>query len=251
MGQIIVVVSGKGGTGKSAFVVGVGAALAELGKRVLCLDCDVGLRSLDLVMGLSDYVLMDFSDIIDGRTTLDRAIVQHPQNKNLHLLTAPVSTAHETLIPAAMRPMLRDIQKNFDFCLIDAPAGIGEFFHLATCKADRAVVVTTTDQTSMRTAQRTVMELRRFSQKNMHLVVNRVSRRNIQDMRITLDDAMDNAGLPLLGIVPEDRKFALCLNQETYVEQSKKSLAAQAYHNMARRLCGERVPLLRIPLWGI
>ena len=157
MGKIIAVVSGKGGTGKTSFTANVGLALAALGCHTLCLDCDITLRNLDLALGLSDRALMDFSDVIAGRCTLEDAVVQHPKYPKLHLLTAPLSARPVPIAPEQMKALLDRIRQTYDYCLIDAPAGLGMGFHLASDYADRAVVVTNTDASSLRDAQRTVM----------------------------------------------------------------------------------------------
>ena len=162
MSQVIAVVSGKGGTGKTSFTTLTGMALAQLGKKTLLLDGDIGLRNLDLSLGVSDRSLMDFTDVIAGRTTLAQAVVRHPLYPNLYLLTAPVSFGVRLPSKREMQRLIDEIRRHFDFCLIDAAAGIGEAFALATCCADRAVVVTTNDPSSLRDAQRTVMELHRF-----------------------------------------------------------------------------------------
>ena len=177
MSQVIAVVSGKGGTGKTSFTTLTGMALAQLGKKTLLLDCDIGLRNLDLYLGVSDRALMDFTDVIAGRTTLAQAVVRHPLYPNLYLLTAPVSFGVRLPSKREMQRLIDEIRRHFDFCLIDAAAGIGETFALATCCADRAVVVTTNDPSSLRDAQRTVMELRDYPNGRLHLVVNRVRRK--------------------------------------------------------------------------
>lgn len=169
MSQVIAVVSGKGGTGKTSFTTLTGMALAQLGKKTLLLDCDIGLRNLDLYLGVSDRALMDFTDVIAGRTTLAQAVVRHPLYPNLYLLTAPVSFGVRLPSKREMQRLIDEIRRHFDFCLIDAAAGIGEAFALATCCADRAVVVTTNDPSSLRDAQRTVMELHRFPSGSLHL----------------------------------------------------------------------------------
>lgn len=143
MGQVIAVVSGKGGTGKTSFTALVGSALAEMGHRTLCLDCDVGLRNLDLALGMSDSALMDFTDVIAGRATLEQAAVRHPYGCRLYLLTAPVGL-HEDIRTSEMKGLLDEVREKFDYCLIDSGAGLGDAFRLATCAADRAVVVATT-----------------------------------------------------------------------------------------------------------
>ena len=247
MGQCIAVVSGKGGTGKTSFTAGVGEALALSGRRVLCLDCDVGLRNLDLALGLSDRALMDFSDVAQGRCTLDSAVVEHPKLPGLFLLTAPVRSRGRPVSEEQMAQLLREVRRRFDYCLLDAPAGLGTGFLLATASADRAVVVTTTDPSSLRDAQHTVMELDRFGSGKLHLVVNRVRKKLLRSMHATIDDAIDKAGLPLIGVVPEDDALLLSLTRGTpLLLASSQSPAAWAYRNIAARLQGGRVPLLRI-----
>ena len=246
-GQCIAVVSGKGGTGKTSFTAGVSAALAQSGKRVLCLDCDVGLRNLDLALGLSDRALMDFSDVAQNRCPLAAAVVEHPHLPGLFLLTAPVRSRGRPATEEQMAKLLRDIRERFDYCLLDAPAGLGMGFLLATAAADRCVVVTTTDASSLRDAQHTVMELERFGTGKLHLVVNRVRKKMLRSMHATIDDAIDKAGLPLLGVVPEDDALPLSLNRGVPLLLSgSQSAAAYAYRNIAKRIQGEKAPLMRI-----
>ena len=244
MGKIIAVVSGKGGTGKTSFTANVGLALAALGCHTLCLDCDITLRNLDLALGLSDRALMDFSDVIAGRCTLEDAVVQHPKYPKLHLLTAPLSARPVPIAPEQMKALLDRIRQTYDYCLIDAPAGLGMGFHLASDYADRAVVVTNTDASSLRDAQRTVSVLRNRIPR-IHLVVNRVQPRLLRRLHTTIDDAMDAAGLPLLGVVPEDRNVPYALNTGIPLRECS-NYAARAYENIARRIMGQRIPLMRI-----
>ena len=247
MGQCIAVVSGKGGTGKTSFTAGVGEALALSGRKVLCLDCDVGLRNLDLALGLSDRALMDFSDVAQGRCSLESAVVEHPRLPGLFLLTAPVRTRGRPVTETQMADLLAEVRKRYDFCLLDAPAGLGSGFLLATASAGRAVVCTTTDHSALRDAQHTVMELDRFGSGKLHLVVNRVRKKLLRSMHATIDDAIDKAGLPLIGVVPEDDTLLLSLNRGTpLLLANSQSPAAWAYRNIAARLQGGRVPLLRI-----
>lgn len=246
IGKVIAVVSGKGGTGKTSFTTLTGMALAQLGKKTLLLDCDIGLRNLDLYLGVSDRALMDFTDVIAGRTTLAQAVVRHPLYPNLYLLTAPVSFGVRLPSKREMQRLIDEIRRHFDFCLIDAAAGIGEAFALATCCADRAVVVTTNDPSSLRDAQRTVMELHRFPSGSLHLVVNRVRRKLLQSLHTTIDDAIDAAGLPLLGVIPEDENVPAVLGRGLSQRLKYRSGALCACENIARRLCGERVRLMRL-----
>lgn len=244
--QCIAVVSGKGGTGKTSFVSGVGAALAMSDRRVLCLDCDIGLRNLDLALGLSDRALMDFSDVALGRCSLDSAVVEHPKVPGLFLLTAPARSRGRPVTETQMADLLQEVRKRFDYCLLDAPAGLGSGFLLATCAADRCVVVTTADASSLRDAQHTVMELSRFPAGTLHLVVNRVRKKMLRQLRATIDDAIDKAGLPLLGVVPEDNDLPLCLNRGMPLLLAGDLMAAAAYRNIAKRIQGGKAPLLRI-----
>lgn len=247
MGVCVAVVSGKGGTGKTSFSAGVGAALALTGRRVLCLDCDIGLRNLDLALGLSDRALMDFTDVAQGRCSLEDAAVRHPQLHSLSLLTAPLRARGRPVTPEQMRSLLTEVRRQYDYCLLDAPAGLGLGFSLATAAADRCVVVTTADASSLRDAQHTVMELHRFGPGKLHLVVNRVRKKLLRSMHATIDDAMDKAGLPLLGVVPEDDALPLALNRGAPVLLADgSSPAACAYRNIAIRLQGGKAPLLRI-----
>ena len=245
-GQCVAVVSGKGGTGKTSFTAGVGSALALAGRRVLCLDCDISLRNLDLALGLTDRALMDFTDVAQGRCTLEDAAVEHPKLPGLFLLTAPVRIRGRPVSEKQMSALLRDIRERYDFCFLDAPAGLGSGFQLAACAADRAVVVTTTDTSSLRDAQHTVMELQRFPSGALHLVVNRVRRKMLRQLHATIDDAIDRAGLPLLGVVPEDDALTLSLNQGIPLPLTENQGAAAAYRNIAKRLQGQKASLMRI-----
>ena len=242
-GQCIAVVSGKGGTGKTSLTAGVGTALAQSGRSVLCVDCDIGLRNLDLALGLTDRALMDFSDVALKRCSLESAVVAHPNIRGLYLLTAPVRLRGPAVTEADFRQMLSEIREKFDYCLLDAPAGLGLGFRLAVCGADRCVVVTTQDASSLRDAQRVVTQLSQLE--TIHLVVNRVRPRLLRRQNTTIDDAMDTAGLPLLGLVPEDPKVVLAATEGRPLAQlGARRGAVRAYENIARRLTGQPVPLM-------
>lgn len=245
MGKIIAVVSGKGGTGKTSFTANVGLALAAMGFQTLCLDCDIALRNLDLALGMSDKALMDFSDVIAGRCTLAEAAVSHPNYPTLHLLSAPVCAGETDISPEQMCRLLQEVRESFDFCLIDAPAGLGQGFRLATDYADNVVVITTTDAIALRDAQRTVTELSRFPTGRIHLVVNRVEKKMLKAMHATIDDAIDTAGLPLLGVIPEDGDLGFALNRGMALRECNY-YAARAYENIAKRMAGRKVSLMKI-----
>ena len=245
MGKIIAVVSGKGGTGKTSFTANVGIALAEMGYRTLCVDCDITLRNLDLALGLSDSAMMDFCDVAKGRCPLTEATVTHRKYPKLHLLTAPQTAEALEVSQSQMGSLAQSIRENFDFCLIDAPAGLGLGFRLATFCADSVVVVTTTDASALRDAQRTVMELHQFPKGSVHLAVGRVQKKMLRAIHTTIDDAIDTAGLPLIGVIPEDSDVPAALNRGIALRDFN-FYAARAYENIARRLTGEKVPLMRI-----
>lgn len=243
MGTIITVTSGKGGTGKTSITGGVAASLAQMGRSVLCIDMDIGLRNLDISLGLNDRALMDFSDVALGRCPLARAAVSHPDLKGLSLLTAPLSLP-ASLTADKVRALLRTADGMYDYVLIDSPAGLGTGFRLATCGADRVLVVATNDASSLRDAQRTVAELDRIRQ--VHLVMNRIQPRLLRKLRTTIDDAMNAAGLPLIGVVPEDPQVILCANQGLPLTNRGRRGAALACWNIAQRLEGRQVPIMRI-----
>ena len=243
MGIAIAVTSGKGGTGKTSVTGGVAAALAQLGRSVLCIDMDIGLRNLDLSLGLSDRALMDFTDAAQGRCPLSRAAVSHPQLPKLALLTAPM-TLPPDLTPDQVCALLDAARSCYDYVLMDSPAGLGPGFRLATAGADRALVVSTSDASSLRDAQRAVAELEHL--KTVHLVMNRIQVKLLRKLRATIDDAMDAAGLPLIGVVPEDPQVILCANLGLPLTTRGPKGAALACRNIAWRLEGDHIPIMRI-----
>lgn len=245
MGKIIAVVSGKGGTGKTTFTANTALALAAAGQRVLAMDCDITLRNLDLALGLSDRALMDFSDVLSCRCALSDAAVVHPNYPTLSLLTAPMADKPLELSIAAIRRLAGDIRAQYDWCLIDAPAGLGQGFRMAACMADQVIVITTTDVSAMRDAQRTAMELSAFPSGTVHLVVGRVNRKVLRQLHTTIDDAIDTAGLPLIGVVPEDEDVPYCLNRGLVLRE-RNYYAARAYENIAKRIMGQKTPLMKI-----
>lgn len=243
MGTVITVTSGKGGTGKTTVTGGVASCLARLGKTVLCIDMDIGLRNLDISLGLSDRALMDFADVALGNCPLARAAVSHPDLPNLSLLTAPMRLPpHVTA--GSIRALLRTARDRYDYIFIDCPAGLGPGFQLATCGADRALVVATNDASSLRDAQRAVEEL--YHLRQVHLVMNRIQPKLLWELRTTIDDAMDAAGLPLIGVIPEDRRVILAANMGRPLILEGRRGAANACLNIAKRIEGYRVPIMRI-----
>lgn len=243
LGTVIAITSGKGGTGKTTVTGAVAVALAQLGRRVLCLDMDIGLRNLDITLGMSDRALMDFSDVVLGRCELNRAVSTHPSISGLSLLSAPLSLPAEVDGQRLLK-LLQQARNLYDYVLLDSPAGLGPGFQLALVGADRALVVSTSDASSIRDAQRTVTEMDRLPV--IHLVMNRIQPRLLRKLRTTIDDAMNSAGLPLIGVIPEDPRVLLCANQGIPLTVRGRRGAALACQNIARRLEGERVPIMRL-----
>ena len=242
MSTSIAVTSGKGGTGKTSFTAAVGSCLAALGQKALCVDMDIGLRNLDIALGMSDLSVMDFTDVIQGRCALERAAVEHPKIPGLFLLTAPL-TLQGYITREQVAELMAQAKERFDYILIDCPAGLGDGFQLASGAVDRAVVVSMTDPSALRDAQRTVMELSPKLE-TLHLVMNRVQPKLIRKLHTNIDQAMNAAGLPLLGVVPEDPKVTLAAGSGTPLILAAHKGAAVAYLNIAKRIMGRQVPLM-------
>jgi septum site-determining protein MinD len=243
MGAAIMVTSGKGGTGKTSLTAGLSSCLAALGHRVLCVDLDIGLRNLDIALGLDDRAVMDFTDVMELRCPLLTAVTEHPSIHGLFLLTAPLSLPEPDI--AGFCRVINNAKEYFDYIFMDSPAGLGSGFQLALAAADRAIVVSATEPAALRDAQRTVSELlSRIDE--IHLVMNRVQPRLIRKLHTSIDYAMDTAGLPLLGIVPEDKDVMLAASQGVPLVLYSHKQAAMAYLNISKRLTGARVPLMKI-----
>jgi septum site-determining protein MinD len=245
MGTVVVITSGKGGTGKTSLTGGVAVALAELGNAVLCIDADIGLRNLDISLGMTDTVLMDFTDVMEGRCSLSRAVAAHPGIPNLYLLTAPLSYSRESILKVGFKALLDEARQQYDYVLIDCAAGLGFGFQLASCSAEEAIVVSMNDFSALRDAQRVVSQLAP-SIPSIRLVVNRVQPKLFRRLGATIDDVMDAVGLPLLGVVPEDAQVILASNAGRALLQISNKRAAKAYRNIAKRLTGEQIPLMKI-----
>ncbi len=245
--SVIAVVSGKGGTGKTSLTGGVGSCLAAMGHKTLCLDMDIGLRNLDIVVGLCDKAVLDFNDILLGRVTADEAVVAHPVIKNLYLLAAP--SAHLDPPPSCgqVKALIDSLSGEYEYILIDSPAGLGSGFRLAICAADSAIVVTTPESVSVRDARSAAQALEKAGISDCRLVVNRVRSRLIRRQdEFNIDDAMDNTGLPLLGVIPEDESMIISSNHGDPIILHTDKGAALAFYNIACRLEGRKVPVMKI-----
>ena len=242
MGELVAVLSGKGGTGKTSVCAGLAQALALLGEKVLCIDCDVGLRNLDIALGISQIGGISFLDICRGDYDLDAAAV-HPVYPSISFLTAPVSSPIEDIDPVAFSQMLEKAREKFSYILLDAPAGIEAGFRLAAQFADRVILVTSADPASIRDASRAGDVLETMGKRNVRMIINRVKPKTIAAMGVTVDDIMDQSGLPLLGIVPEDENVVLSAAfRQPLLGYSKKG-AVKAFKRIAKRIQGMSVPV--------
>ena len=236
MGQVLAVISGKGGTGKTSVCAGVAGCLCLEGARVLCIDADLGLRNLDISLGMASEASVSFLEVMRGDYTLEQA-PRAAGLPGLQLLTAPVSVKADEIDRGAFEALIHDAKERYDWVLIDAPAGVGAGFALATRFADEAVVVSNGDPASLRDAAHATELL---------LQERAIPARLIVKMCATIDDVMDTVGLPLLGIVPEDASVTLAAAEGLPLVQYTGRGAARACLNIARRLCGKKMPLLHL-----
>lgn len=240
MARITAIVSGKGGVGKSTLSAGIGAALARRGERVLLIDCDAGLRSQDVLLGVTERLVFDISDVAAGRCTPEQAIYRCASCPGLSMIAAPLG---EPLTPAACRAITLAAAQHYDRVLMDAPAGVGEGFFTAVAPAASAIVVATPDAVSVRSGNVVREALAQKGITETRLIINRFSAaRFLRAGSFTdLDAFVDRAGVQLLGIVPEDA--AVPLMAARGIPMLSKGNCSEAFERIAARLCGERVPL--------
>lgn len=243
MGVVIAILSGKGGTGKTSVCAGLATCLAELGQRVLCVDLDVGLRNLDISLGMSGEPALAFTEVSQGGAPLSGA-ARHPKYQELRFLTAPVWDTEPD--SAAFGRMILEARSQFDYILLDAPAGTGPAFRMAASHASLQILVTGPDPAALRDGARVAELLELMGKDHVRLVVNRVSVKLYRAMNLTVDDIMDTVGCPLLGLVPEDRNVTLAAVQERPLMDLTRRGAAAAYGRIARRITGEPVSLMKI-----
>ncbi len=242
MGELITFLSGKGGTGKTSLCAGVATALAKAGESVLCIDCDVGLRNLDIALAMSDCGALSFQDVTQGGYDLSNA-ARHPAYPELRFLTAPVHCTADAIDAPAFGELLRQARQQFKYIFLDAPAGVEAGFRLAATYADRVIVVTVTDPASIRDAARTGELLELMGKNDVRLIVNRINEKLYNAGKFTVDDVMDKTGLRLLGIVPEDPNVVLAAAFEKPLLSMSKKGAAGACSRIAKRIQGYSVPV--------
>lgn len=242
MGEVIAVLSGKGGTGKTSVCAGLAAALATTGHKVLCIDCDIGLRNLDIALGISQIGSISFLDVSSGIYPLEAATV-HPIYENLHFLTAPMNCTADSIDRMELVRMLDQARNHYHYIFMDAPAGIEAGFALAAKCADRVLLITAPDPASIRDARQASDQLELMGKQNVRLIVNRLHPKTFAALGITVDDMMDEAGLPLLGVIPEDQKVVLAAAFRKPLLHYTRKGAAAACKRIAKRLMGLSVPI--------
>ncbi len=238
MAQIIVVASGKGGSGKSTFTSGVSRALAFAGFKVLAIDCDIGLRSLDLLLDLSDKVVFNWGDLLLGRCTPEQAIVSN----GVDFIAAPAAFADE-FTPEAVAALFKDLAKDYDYVLLDSPAGLDRGFQLASAAADKAVLISTPDSVCVRSCNAACRELDAKGVSDIRLVINMFEVKPVcKNKLLNIDRCIDETGAQLLGVVPRDKDLAFCsVTGDVPGEFSPSTLA---FSRIAKRLAGKQVPLV-------
>ena len=243
VGELIAVLSGKGGTGKTSVCAGIATALAASGKRILCIDCDIGLRNLDISLAMSDSGALSFLDVCSGSYPLSGA-APHPIYPSLRFLTAPINRAPESIGQEAFGQMLSQARAEYDYVFLDAPAGIDAGFRLAANFADRCILVTGPSPAAIRDAARAGEMLELMGKHNVRLIVNRIRKKMLATMDLTVDDVMDNTGLPLLGIIPEDLNVTLATAfHQPLLKFRPRSGAAKACRSIAKRIQGLPEPI--------
>ena len=241
MGRIIAVISGKGGTGKTTAVGAIGACLGALGKRTLCVDCDAALQNLDIVMGAVNYLPPAVSDLSSLPEDVEELCLAHPSLENVWLL-APLDFSGLNR-GEAYASLFSAVREQFDFCLLDAPAGIGDDVQNLLSCADEAIIVTTGDRSSLRDGQTMCSLLQEKGMTDVRLLVNRVDPRAFRREKATIDDVIDTVGARLLGIVRDDRSVPEAANRESPLVLYSRKAASQGFLRVARRLTGESVPV--------
>ncbi len=238
MGRVIVITSGKGGVGKTTSTTNIGMALAKLGKKVVLVDGDYGLRNLDLLLGLENRVVYTSLDVIQKECKLEQAIVKDKRQPNLGLLAAPQSRDKTVIKPAQMKELVEELNQTWDYVLIDCPAGIENGFQNSIAGAQEAVVVTTPEVAPVRDADRVIGLLEAAKINSIRLLVNR-----FRPQLMTIDDIKEILAIDLLGVVPEDKQASVSANRGEPIVLSH-SLAALAYQNIAQRLEGKPIDFL-------
>lgn len=247
-GRVIVITSGKGGVGKTTTSANIGTALAKNGSSVVLVDTDIGLRNLDLLLGLENRIVYTLVDVVEERCKLKQALVKDKKNPNLCLLAAAQTRDKSAVTADQLKEITEQLQEDFDYVLVDCPAGIEEGFKTAISGATEAIVVTTPEMSAVRDADRIIGLLEAKDEiKSYKLLVNRVRPNMVEsnDM-MSVDDVVDILSCELIGVIPEDTGIITSTNRGEPIVNDENSMAGKAYINVAKRIMGEDIPLLDI-----
>ncbi|WP_042146158.1 septum site-determining protein MinD [Paucisalibacillus sp. EB02] len=244
MGEAIVITSGKGGVGKTTTTANIGTALALMDKKVCLIDTDIGLRNLDVIMGLENRIIYDIVDVINGRCKLKQALIKDKRFDYLSLLPAAQTSDKSAVTTDGMREIIKELKTEYDYIIIDCPAGIEQGFQNAIAGADRAIVVTTPEKSSVRDADRIIGLLEKEEIEAPTLIINRIRKHMMKngDM-LDIDEIVQVLSIDLIGIVLDDDEVIKASNHGEPVAFQPNTKASIAYRNIARRILGESVPL--------
>lgn len=247
MGEVIVITSGKGGVGKTTSTANIGTGLALAGQKVVLIDTDIGLRNLDVVMGLENRIVYDLVDVVEGFCRVKQALIKDKRYEGLYLLPAAQTRDKTAVNPQQMIKLCQELKEEFDYVIVDCPAGIEQGFKNAIAGADRAIVVTTPEVSAVRDADRIIGLLEANELRNPKLLINRLRVDMVKrgDM-MTIDDIIDILAIGMIGVVPDDEKIITSTNRGEPAINDEKSLAGQAYRNVVKRIMGEEVPFMNL-----
>lgn len=243
MGEVIVITSGKGGVGKTTTTANIGIGLAQAGKKVIVIDTDLGLRNLDVVMGLENKIVYNLVDVIEGNCRLRQALIRDKRFAELYLLPSAQTRDKSAVSPGQMQKLISELETEFDYILLDCPAGIEQGFENAVAGAERAIIVTTPEVSAIRDADRIIGLLETKGIKKNSLIINRLRIEMVQkgDM-MTVEDVTEILAIPLLGVIPDDEQVVIATNQGEPIVGTD-SLSGHAYDHICRRILGEEIPI--------
>lgn len=246
MSEVIVITSGKGGVGKTTTTANIGTGLAKQDKKVVMIDTDIGLRNLDVVMGLENRIVYNLVDVVEGNCRVKQAMIKDKRYSNLYLLPSAQTRDKSSVTPEQMKKLVDELREEFDYILLDCPAGIEQGFKNAIAGADRAIIVTTPEVSAIRDADRIIGLLEANELKKIELVVNRIRMDMVKrgDM-MSVEDVTEILAVNLLGAIPDDEQIVIGTNQGEPVI-GLDSMAGKAYFNICKRLLGEEVPFLNL-----
>jgi len=244
-GKAIVITSGKGGVGKTTTTANLGTALALLGKKICLIDADIGLRNLDVVMGLENRIVYDLIDVVEEQCRLEQALIKDKRNENLVLLPAAQTRDKDAVSEEQMKELILKLKERMDYILVDSPAGIEQGFRNAIAGADKAIIVTTPEVSAVRDADRIIGMVEAEGVNDPDLIINRIRQDMVDrgDM-MNIEDMIEILAIDILGVVPEDEGIVVSTNKGEPIVLSNNHKAGEAFNNIARRLEGEDVPLM-------